>query len=482
MPRNTSAACDPETKPGSFVLCVNDYSIEKKASAQIKVRVFETPNAKVIFSISPENNGGSIAPSSCNTDGNTSKNAINECSVYFDAAETATEGIFTITAFGSDGKFPIASVNIEVKGGKGTSTDPKIECEKDPKKIWNSLTQICSDKPSVETCKAAGMDYDAEKKICKEKVLTEKSCEDQGKVLNEEKTACVTNTDTTYTPLAPLPGLPEGIAFETDPDINSCPFGKYLNIIIKLVIGFAAVLAMVMIVAGGIEYMTSELVSSKEAGKETIKNAILGLLIALGSYLILNTINPQLLSVCLDKLPEATIVIEETPESSSPFTPISKDKLTNLGVTCPGSGGKGKLIEIATSFNNKVYYNQDKRGTISDNKIYLDCSSFIIQVYKCAGLNLSGTYTGNIFNETYKNKINSDGTKIEGDGNLNIGDLFGWKPGENNNIYGHIMMYSGNGKYIDVHGGDEGRSGKAVNLSGSITKYIKIINYIIPAP
>ena len=78
---------------------------------------------------------------------------------------------------------------------------------------------------------------------------------------------------------------------------------------IKIVIGFAAVLAMVMIVMGGIEYMTSELISSKEEGRERIIHAVLGLLIALGAYLILNTINPQLLNACLDKLPKAEITI-----------------------------------------------------------------------------------------------------------------------------------------------------------------------------
>jgi len=114
-----------------------------------------------------------------------------------------------------------------------------------------------------------------------------------------------TNTDTTYDPLAKLPGLESPID-----TAGECPFGRYLNIMIKLILGIAAVLAMVMIVMGGIEYMTSELISGKEAGKETVTHAILGLLIALGAYLILNTINPQLLSVCLDKLPEATIVIQ----------------------------------------------------------------------------------------------------------------------------------------------------------------------------
>ena len=75
---------------------------------------------------------------------------------------------------------------------------------------------------------------------------------------------------------------------------------------------------MVMIVIGGIEYMTSELVSSKKAGIERITNAILGLLIALTAFLILNTINPNLLNVCLDQLPEARVtVLEEDRETYS---------------------------------------------------------------------------------------------------------------------------------------------------------------------
>ena len=136
-------------------------------------------------------------------------------------------------------------------------------------------------------------------------IIVEGICKEPKNILPAEPKV---NTDTTYTPLAPLPGFPE--EFDTLPSkTNQCPFGNYLNIMIKLVIGIAAVLAMVMIVMGGIEYMTSDLISSKEAGKDTIKNALLGLFIALGAYLILNTINPKLLSACLDNLPVATIEI-----------------------------------------------------------------------------------------------------------------------------------------------------------------------------
>ena len=125
------------------------------------------------------------------------------------------------------------------------------------------------------------------------------------------------STDTNYVPLAKLPGLEDKI--ETSKQCtttngvttcaNPCPFGKYLNILIKLFLGISAVLAMIMIVWGGIQYMTSELASSKEAGRESITHAVLGLLLALGAWLLLFTLNPDLLNICLDNVKPVEIII-----------------------------------------------------------------------------------------------------------------------------------------------------------------------------
>ncbi len=137
-------------------------------------------------------------------------------------------------------------------------------------------------------------------------------------------------SDTTYYPLAPLPGIGKmdcpkekdmygkdtTNCIDTAPSAtNLCPFGNYLNMIIKIVIGICAVLAMIMIVMGGIEYMTSELGSSKEEGKKKITGAIFGLLIALGAFALLNTLNPQLLEICLGNMPKAEVTINvDAPE------------------------------------------------------------------------------------------------------------------------------------------------------------------------
>ena len=191
------------------------------------------------------------------------------------------------------------------------------------------------------------------------------------------------DTDTSYDLLADLPGL-EGV-YQTAGD---CPLGKYLKIMFGLFLGTAAVLAMVMIVMGGMEYMTSELISSKESGKDKIKNAIFGLLLALSAYLILNTINPNLLDICLDGIPKAQIVVGPAPESSAPFVAASNTALASLGINCPGSGGAAALPSIAQSFVGKVTYSQTNRNTTSSSPptLFLDCSSFVKQVYACADL------------------------------------------------------------------------------------------------
>src|ERR1035437_595809 len=98
-------------------------------------------------------------------------------------------------------------------------------------------------------------------------------------------------TSTTYHFLAPIGGVQDFNYGE------STSLASYVNLIIKILIGLAAVLAVIMIILGGIQYMGSELISSKEEGKKKITNALIGLVVALGAYLLLFTINPNLLNV-----------------------------------------------------------------------------------------------------------------------------------------------------------------------------------------
>jgi len=88
-----------------------------------------------------------------------------------------------------------------------------------------------------------------------------------------------------YTTLVSLPG------------INDTPeFKDYIIGIFNLSIGIGAVLAFVMITFGGIMYSTSDAISGRSAGREYVTNAIIGLFFVIGAWVILNTINPQILT------------------------------------------------------------------------------------------------------------------------------------------------------------------------------------------
>lgn len=92
-----------------------------------------------------------------------------------------------------------------------------------------------------------------------------------------------------YTPLAPLP-LGAGGA-----QLNTYTLSSYLSGAIKLLIALGAGLAVVMAVIGGTQYVASGIApQAKNDAKERILNAFIGLALILTSYLILNSIDPNL--------------------------------------------------------------------------------------------------------------------------------------------------------------------------------------------
>lgn len=149
-----------------------------------------------------------------------------------------------------------------------------------------------------------------------------------------------------YHLLSPLP-CPTGIGDKPNPDCSggttltdfnpgtavgdNSAFGSYLNLMIKIFIGICAILAVIMIVMGGIEYMTSELISNKEHGKERILGAVFGLLLALGAYTILNQINPNILNTDFGSITNQ--VVEVNLANDSVWQPTGSDgNYTNGGL------------------------------------------------------------------------------------------------------------------------------------------------------
>ncbi|OGF63199.1 hypothetical protein A2662_00945 [Candidatus Giovannonibacteria bacterium RIFCSPHIGHO2_01_FULL_45_33] len=94
-----------------------------------------------------------------------------------------------------------------------------------------------------------------------------------------------------FTLAQPIPGI------GTESGISSADtFCQYVNGIMPYIFGLAAVIAVVQLVVGGMQYSLSEGLTSKEDAKDRIWAAIWGLLLALLSWLILNTINTNLVA------------------------------------------------------------------------------------------------------------------------------------------------------------------------------------------
>jgi len=99
-----------------------------------------------------------------------------------------------------------------------------------------------------------------------------------------------------YTTLAPITNY----IGETVPVNGGTGLSDYLNQIYILGISLCTGLAVLMIVIGGIEYMGGGSWSKKEEGKDRIQAALLGLVVALGSYVILNTLDTRFLNTNLN--------------------------------------------------------------------------------------------------------------------------------------------------------------------------------------
>ena len=105
--------------------------------------------------------------------------------------------------------------------------------------------------------------------------------------------ALAQETDLSYTVLAPLPGV-------GDSGDKTTTLEKYVPAVFKLAIGLSAVVVVLMIVIGGFQYISSDALMKKTEGRERIKNAVFGLVLVISAWLILNTINPNLLNINLN--------------------------------------------------------------------------------------------------------------------------------------------------------------------------------------
>ncbi len=157
-----------------------------------------------------------------------------------------------------------------------------------------------------------------------------------------------------YVPLAPLPCIgASGTNCVGNGASGSTKLSEYIPNLFNFIVGIAAVLAFIMITMGGITYATSDAISGKSKGREYIENALWGLLLVIGAWVILNTINPQILKFDL-LIPNPNITTSSTGVVSGTVC----TNCQSIG-TLPTNGNTGGYVEAGllvklNSFNSQM--------------------------------------------------------------------------------------------------------------------------------
>lgn len=129
-----------------------------------------------------------------------------------------------------------------------------------------------------------------------------------------------------YNVIAPLPGTSVPCTDSSGRPSECTNLNRYLPTAFNLTVGIAVALAFIMITFGGVTYATSDSLSGTQKGREYITNAIIGLLLVIGSYVILYTINPNILNFSI-LIPRPRVT--SSAPTVTPVTPIG---------SCAGGG------------------------------------------------------------------------------------------------------------------------------------------------
>jgi hypothetical protein len=143
-----------------------------------------------------------------------------------------------------------------------------------------------------------------------------------------------------YLPLTTIPG-----AFTANTPTDPI---KVITNIYGVAIGIAAVLAVGMITWAGIQYATTEAITGKSDAKGHWEGAIWGLVILLGSYIMLRTINVDLVNLNLDLTP------------ITPTTTVGSNALSDLQ----------NMVNLSAKKNAAIY--QDNQAQLDAARKNLD--------------------------------------------------------------------------------------------------------------
>ncbi len=154
-----------------------------------------------------------------------------------------------------------------------------------------------------------------------------------------------------------FPGFTDPVTKEVIKPADTFGPAQWINYIFVFALGLVGLALIYAFTRAGIEWMLAGENSSKvSAARERIKKAIIGLLILLGSYIILNTINPDLVNF---RNPDVSFYIKGDPyagfRSSGTTCRVSSGCIEKQGGQCKGSDGK-EVSKGSSDVSGLCYY------------------------------------------------------------------------------------------------------------------------------
>ncbi|MCX6715218.1 MAG: M15 family metallopeptidase [Candidatus Uhrbacteria bacterium] len=131
-----------------------------------------------------------------------------------------------------------------------------------------------------------------------------------------------------------IPGLTFSKATVTATSVKSSFLADYLTAVYQFLIGASITIAIVMVMIGGLQYAMAASGGDVSKGKTRIMNALTGLVLLLGVYLILYTTNPKLTllkSIQLENVQEADMPEEDAGD----VVPDGETPPTSAGLPAP---------------------------------------------------------------------------------------------------------------------------------------------------
>ncbi|MBU1908283.1 hypothetical protein KKF59_04140 [Patescibacteria group bacterium] len=171
----------------------------------------------------------------------------------------------------------------------------------------------------------------------------------------------------------PIPNLEFATILQPTQGILEIPFlAQYIAAAAQYLVGISIIAAAIMIVYGGFLYITGNIAPTITRGKEIIRDAIIGLVIILGSYTILTTINPETLT-----LKALGVKIVKTSEEAWIEKYGSADAVFSQKIKQPEiQGVPTEVLEdvVPITIDYKEEYEDDKGGPFNMNKF---CASAV---------------------------------------------------------------------------------------------------------